>query len=87
MDIQDNARTCPRSRELIIQRVKEQGQSVQEVAQSLGISERTVYKWLSRYQAQGVGPGFSWVDVLVTLGFFALFALPQALLDHRLWGK
>ena len=53
MDIHHNARTCPRSRELIIQRVKEQGQSVQEVAQSLGISERTVYKWLARYQAQG----------------------------------
>ena len=53
MDIHYNARTCPRSRELIIQRVKEQGQSVQEVAQSLGISERTVYKWLARYQAQG----------------------------------
>ena len=53
MDIHYNARTYPRSRELIIQRVKEQGQSVQEVAQSLGISERTVYKWLARYQAQG----------------------------------
>ena len=53
MDIHHNAQTCPRSRELISQRVKEQGQSVQEVAQSLGISERTVYKWLARYQAQG----------------------------------
>ena len=54
MDIHHNALTCPRSRELIIQRVKEQGQSVQDVAQSLGISERTVYKWLARYRAQGL---------------------------------
>ena len=53
MDIHHNARTCPRSRKLIIQRVKEHGQSVQDVAQSLGISERTVYKWLARYRAQG----------------------------------
>ncbi len=54
MDIHQNARTCPRSRELIIQRVKEQGQTVLEVAQSLGVSERTVYKWLARYRAQGL---------------------------------
>ena len=53
MDIHQNARTCPRSRELIIQRVQQHGQSVQEVAQSLGISERTVCKWLARYRAQG----------------------------------
>ncbi len=36
MDIHYNARTCPRSRELIIQRVKEQGQSVREVASLRG---------------------------------------------------
>ena len=41
------------SRELIIQRVKEQGQSVQEVAQSWGSVNRPSTKWLARYQAQG----------------------------------
>ena len=53
MDIHHNARTCPRSRELIIQRIQQEGQSASEVADSLGISERTVYKWLARYRVEG----------------------------------
>ena len=30
-----------------------EGQSVRAVAQSLGINERTVYKWLARYRVEG----------------------------------
>ena len=53
MGIHHNARTCPRSRELIIHRMDAQEQSVQDVAGSLGISERRAYKWLVRYRGQG----------------------------------
>ena len=48
-----NARTNVYSRALIINRVLEQGQIPALVAESFGISERTVYKWLSRYRAEG----------------------------------
>ena len=52
MDIRHNTRTCPSSREVIIQAVKEHGQSVQDVARPLEISERRTYKWLARYQGR-----------------------------------
>ena len=49
----NNARTTFHSRALIVQRVLKEAMSVREVAQQLGISRRTVYKWLARYQAGG----------------------------------
>ncbi len=48
-----NARTTFYSRVLIVERVLKQGQSVREVARQLGISRRTVYKWLARYRQGG----------------------------------
>ena len=53
MDIHKNARSCPRSRELMVRRVLEQGWSVSEAAGAAGLSERTAYKWLQRYKAEG----------------------------------
>jgi transposase InsO family protein len=54
MNVHKNARTTPRSRALLIHRVLVENWPVAEVAMSIGISERTVYKWLARYRAEGV---------------------------------
>lgn len=47
-----NARTCRYSRELIVLR-HQRGIKTQAIATSLGISVRTVCKWLARYRSQG----------------------------------
>lgn len=52
MDIHENARTCPASRMLLVSRVRS-GSSVSSVAEAMGISRRTVLKWLARYRAEG----------------------------------
>lgn len=48
-----NARTTVYSRGLLVKRVKEQGMSVKEAAAQQGISRRTAYKWLGRYEQGG----------------------------------
>ena len=53
MDIHHNARSCPHSRALMVDRVQ-RGDPVVRVAADLGVSERTVYKWLARYRRQGL---------------------------------
>jgi transposase InsO family protein len=50
MDIHKNARTTPRSRVEIVRRVLELGQRPTQVAAGMGISVRTVRKWVARYQ-------------------------------------
>jgi len=50
-----NARTTVHTRMLIVQRVIEQGQSPGRVAADLGISVRTVHKWLARWRSEGRG--------------------------------
>jgi len=54
MNIHKNARTTPRSRAMLVHRVLVEHWPVTEVAISLGVSTRTVYKWLARYRAGGV---------------------------------
>jgi len=54
MNVHSLARTTPRSRAVIVQRVLVQGRSVLWTAQAFGISSRTVYKWLERYRRDGV---------------------------------
>jgi transposase InsO family protein len=54
MNIHKNARTTPHSRAMLIHRVLVEKWPVAEVAMSLGVSKRTVYKWLARYRAEGV---------------------------------
>jgi transposase InsO family protein len=53
MKLHANARTCPNSRRLIVQRVNEEGWSLTAAAEAAGVSERTAGKWLSRFQAEG----------------------------------
>ena len=56
MNIHKNARTTPRSRAILVHRVLREHWPVSAVAIAFGISERTVYKWLARYRAEGL-PG------------------------------
>jgi len=53
MNIHKNARTTPQSRALLVHRVVEEHWPVSAVAVAFGVSERTVYKWLARYRAEG----------------------------------
>jgi transposase InsO family protein len=54
MKLHGNARTCPKSRRLLVERVSEQSWSVTAAAAAAGVSERTVYRWLKRWREQGV---------------------------------
>jgi transposase InsO family protein len=53
MKLHGNARTCPNSRRLLIERVVDEGWSVSAAAAAAGISERTVYRWLGRFRREG----------------------------------
>ena len=82
MNLHKNAKTCPKSRALMVQRVLEEKRPVSAVAAELGVSRRTVYKWVQRYCEGGpdaLGDGSScpgrlphrlsdeWVDVIIEL--------------------
>lgn len=82
MNLHKNARTCPKSRALVAQRVLVEGWRVVDVARAFGISPRTVYKWIERCCEGGeaaLGEGSSipvqrphqlgqdWVDLMVEL--------------------
>ena len=51
MNLHSGARTCPASRVLLVQRVRESGWTVTRSAEAAGISRRTAHKWLRRYRA------------------------------------
>jgi transposase InsO family protein len=53
MNIHKNARTTPYSRAEIVRRVLVLRETPRAVATALGVSERTVAKWLARYRAEG----------------------------------
>ena len=53
MDVHQNARTTPHSREKIVARAQ-RGESARDIAAALEICESTVRKWLRRYGAEGV---------------------------------
>jgi transposase InsO family protein len=53
MNIHKNARTTPYSRAEIVRRVMVLGETPSAVATALGVSERTVAKWLARYRGEG----------------------------------
>ena len=53
MKLHGNARTCPRSRRVLVGRVLEQGWTLAAAAEAAGVSVRTVSKWLARYRAEG----------------------------------
>lgn len=51
MNVHKNARSCPASRALLIQRVREQGWSVREASEAAGISDRRAREWIRRSDA------------------------------------
>ena len=53
MNAHKNARLTPFSRELMIERIRNQGWTVARAAEAAGVSERTAYKWLARYRGGG----------------------------------
>ena len=53
MDLHKNARSCPKSRALLVKRMLA-GEKPKDVAEALGLSERTAYKWLRRYREEGL---------------------------------
>src|SRR3954468_14022364 len=54
MKLHANARTCPKSRRLLVARV-EAGWSVMEAAEAAGITDRTARRWLARWRREGLG--------------------------------
>jgi transposase InsO family protein len=53
MKLHRNARTCPNSRKLLVERILEQSWSLTEAAEAAGISERTARKWVARFSVEG----------------------------------
>jgi transposase len=53
MKLHANARTCPKSRLLLVKRIEEEGWSLMVAAEAAGISERSARKWLSRWRSEG----------------------------------
>lgn len=51
MLIHGNARLLPRQRALMCERVRHEGWTVIEAAEAFGVSTRTVFRWLCRYDA------------------------------------
>jgi len=52
MNIHKNARTTPRSRGQIVERVLTRQEAPTAVAAAVGVSDRTVRKWIARYAAE-----------------------------------
>jgi transposase InsO family protein len=53
MKLHGNAKTCPRSRRLLVRRVDEEGWSLARAAAASGVSERTAAKWFARFRSEG----------------------------------
>ena len=53
MMLHGNARSCPKSRRLLVERVESDAWSVMTAAEAAGISERTAYRWLRRWREEG----------------------------------
>jgi transcriptional regulator with XRE-family HTH domain len=53
MKLHANARTCPHSRRLAVDRVERQGWTLAAAASAAGVSVRTVSKWLRRFRLEG----------------------------------
>jgi transposase InsO family protein len=53
VNVHKHARLTPAGRALLVRRVMEDGQRVGDVADAMGVSRRTVHKWLSRFKLEG----------------------------------
>lgn len=51
MEVHGNARLLPRQRRLMCERVRHQSWTAAEAAAAFGVSERTVFRWLGRFDA------------------------------------
>ena len=49
MQIHGNARLLPRQRTLMCERVRHEGWTVEDTAEAFGVSTRTVFRWLARF--------------------------------------
>ena len=58
VQVHANAKLVPASRLLLVQRIRQEGWKVTEVATAFGVSERTVYRWLARWR----GGDLDWFD-------------------------
>ena len=54
MNSHKNARLTAAGRAVLVRRVLEKNESIPSVARGMGVSERTVKKWLARYRGQGM---------------------------------
>jgi transposase InsO family protein len=52
MKLHANARTCPKSRQLLVDRI-DAGWSVMEAAEAAGITDRTARRWMARWRGEG----------------------------------
>jgi len=53
MNLHKHARLSPRGRALLVDRILVHGLRIEEAAQAAGVSVRTAYKWLKRFQQEG----------------------------------
>ncbi|HEY2937447.1 MAG TPA: IS481 family transposase [Gaiellaceae bacterium] len=53
MKLHGNARTCPKSRNLLVERIESKSWSLAAAAEAAGVSERTAYRWLKRWREEG----------------------------------
>ena len=53
MKLHGNARTCPRSRRLLVRRVVDDGWALAAAAEAAGVSARTASKWVARFRVEG----------------------------------
>jgi transposase InsO family protein len=53
MKLHGNARTCPKSRKLLVERIESRTWSLAAAAKAAGVSERTAYRWLKRWREEG----------------------------------
>jgi transposase InsO family protein len=53
MKLHGNARTCPKSRRLLVERIESRLWSLTAAAEAAGVSERTAYRWLKRWREEG----------------------------------
>jgi transposase InsO family protein len=53
MKLHANARTCPKSRRLLVDRILVEGWRARSAGEAAGVSERTARKWVARWLAEG----------------------------------
>ncbi len=53
MNIHSSARTSPAGRALLVRRIQQEGWTAAESAEAAGVSARTAYKWVRRFEDEG----------------------------------